>query len=289
MTIKTILAPISGGEQDHVTLATAFRVAKTFGAHVDVLFTRLSPTDAVPLVGEGMSSSVVEQLLQAAEREWATRADNAKLAFADAAAQAEISLHDTPPGPGTATCAWREEVGREEEVVVRASHLADLVVLARPLVESDDLQLTLTLEAALMSGGRPLLLAPPHVPETIGRTVAVAWRDTIDSAHAVTGAMPFLRKAKTIVVLTAATPRTHPDRANELIDYLAWHGIEAEKRFVDVGPEGVGGALLTTAGAEGADLLVMGGYGHSRMREMILGGVTRYVLGHARMPVLMAH
>lgn len=289
MTIKSILVPVSGSARDVVALRAAVMLATPFAAHIDVLFARLSPSEAVPLVGEGMSSTVVDQLMQSAESEWAVRARKARASFDEVVAASRLAELDLPPGPDAVTAAWHEVAGRQEDVVVRACHLTDMVVLARPTPATDELQSTLTLEAAVMSGGKPVLLAPPALPESIGAHMAIAWRDSGDCARAVAGAMPLLRRAEQVTVITAGTARTHAGRAAELVSYLAWHGIAAAEQRITPGVEGVGGSLLEAAAQIGADVLVMGGYGHSRMRQLILGGVTRYVLAHAGLPVLMAH
>lgn len=289
MSIKTLLAPVCGLERDRSTLATAFLVAEQFAAHVEVAFARLSPSETVPLVGEGMSGTIVEQLMQSAETEWATRAKNARRGFDAAVGASGVPMHDTPPGPGSASASWREEEGREEEMVARLGQLSDLVVLGRAGTPEEDLQFTLSLEAALLAGGRPVLLAPAGMPETIGRRIAIAWRGSSDCARAVGGAMPFLQKAESVTVLTVGTSRTESSRAAELVSHLAWHVIPATARTIEARADGVGATLLAAAEEEGADLFVMGGYGHSRMREMILGGVTRHVISHADIPVVMAH
>ncbi len=289
MSIKTILAPVCGLERDRSTLATAFLLAESFAAHVEVAFARLSPSETVPLVGEGMSGTIVEQLMHSAETEWEARAEHARRGFEAAIGASGMPVHDTPPGPGTASASWREEAGREEEMVARLSHLSDLVVLGRPGSTDEDLQFTLSLEAALLAGGRPVMLAPVGMPESIGRRVAIAWRGTSDCARAVAGAMSILQRAEAVTVLTAATARTQAARASELVSYLAWHVVPATAKAIEVGGDGVGASLLDAAREDGADVIVMGGYGHSRVREMILGGVTRHIIGHAEIPVIMAH
>lgn len=288
MTIKTILTPVSGLDQDEAALATAFTVAESFGAHVEVLFAEASAAEAVPMVGEGVSSTVIEQLMRAAEKEVARRKEEARRVYAGQRDRAGLTEHDTPPGPGGATVAWRDAQGREDEVVARAGRLADLVVLGHP-GDIEDVQPTLTLEAALMNGARPILLAPRVAPSTVGRAVAIAWNGGVEGARAVNGAMPFLEKAETVHVLTCETSRTDPEVARGLVDYLAWHGIDAKATPLQPGDADVGAVLLETAADFGCDMLVMGGYSHSRVREMIFGGVTRFVLAHAALPVLMAH
>jgi nucleotide-binding universal stress UspA family protein len=289
VSIRTILASVSGAETDSATLATAFALAGRHGAHVDVLFARPTPAETVPMVGEGVSSALVEQLLATAGSEWAKREMAARRAFDAAVAATGLLLHDTAPGPGGASASWRPEAGREDRVVRRACPVSDLVVMANHTGSDDNLQFVMTLEAALLTGGRPLLLIPVGAPRRAFPSIAIAWDNSGLAARAVAGAMPLLRDAVAVTVLSAATPRTDPARAAELAGYLAWHGIAATADRIDPGHGKVAAALLARAGALGADLLVMGGYGHSRMREFILGGVTRHVLTHTAMPVLMAH
>ncbi|MEQ8966216.1 MAG: universal stress protein [Azospirillaceae bacterium] len=288
MTIRTVLTPVSGLDQDNATLATAFSVARLFDAHVEVLFAATPAAESVPMVGEGVSSTVIEQLMTAAEREIDRRREAAHHAYATVRAEAGLSEHDTPPGDGSTSAAWREHAGREDEVVTREGRLADLVVIGRA-GDSESIQPMLTLEAALMNGASPLLLAPAVAPEAIGRSVAIAWNGGAECARAVHGALPFLRKAGAVHVLTCETGRTSPEAAQGLIDYLAWHGIDARPQALQRDDDGVGAVLLETAADLGCDLMVMGGYSHSRVREMIFGGVTRYVVDNAALPVLMAH
>lgn len=101
--------------------------------------------------------------------------------------------------------------------------------------------------------------------------------------------MPFLIRAASVFIVTADTAVTSADEAARLADYLAWHGIQPTVDTIRPTKESVGSALAGRVTELGADLLVMGGYGHSRVREMILGGVTRHILSHPGLPVLMAH
>ncbi len=289
MSIKTILAPVNGTDADGPRLKLAFAAARRLDAHVDVMFTRLDPADAVPVVGEGMSSAVIDQLITAAEQEARRCRDVARRHFEVAVSALGVPVHDTPPGPGSATAAWEERVGREERLVRKRCALADLVVLSHEPGDEENLQLTLTFEATLMHGGRPLLLAPAATPRDVGAVAAIAWDGGPQCARAVTSALPFLHLAEVTHVLTAMSAHQDPAMAGALVDYLAWHGIESQAHRIEPGNGSVGEALLETASAFGTDLLVMGGYSHSRMREMILGGVTRYVLANAGLPVLMAH
>ncbi len=289
MTFKTILAPVSGAARDDLTLAAALTVGRDFDAHVDVLFSRQPASASVPMVGEGISGAVVEQLMTAAEEEWTRREEAARHAFERAVGSFNVPLHEEPPGPTSVTAAWREVVASEEDSVVSFGHLSDLVVLGHERGAAEDAQLTLTLEAALFQGSRPVLVAPAKPAQRVGGVAAIAWNGSAESARAVAAAMPFLHKADAVHILTAATRKTDVSAAEGLSDYLAWQGILAAAKPVEPIESSVGAALLMTASDLGADLLVMGAYTHSRLRQLILGGVTRHILDHANMSVLMTH
>jgi nucleotide-binding universal stress UspA family protein len=283
--LKKILVPLTGADTDSAALAAAFAVAGNFNAHVNALFVRIDPRDAVPVMGEGLSGALIEEIMRAAETEANRDAEVARQQFQVACNAAKAELVETPPGPDAVSAALRERLGSADEVVAREGRLADLIVLPKPKHDPS----MITLEAAMLGTARPLLMAPPSVPARIGSTVAIAWNGGIESARAVSAAMPFLVQADAVHVLTAETSATRGEEADQLTDYLAWHGVQVRtSRFKSLGAP-VGATLLNRAGELGADLLVMGGYGHSRMRELILGGVTRHVLAYAEMPILLAH
>jgi nucleotide-binding universal stress UspA family protein len=164
---------------------------------------------------------------------------------------------------------------------------ADLIVAGR----GADHQVTnrSVLEAALLETGRPLLIPNHRASSTlIGGTVAIAWKDTAQAARAVAAAMPFLARAKETLVLTVAEREEPDESADRLMSNLAWHGFVASKQVLrPAGEDAV--EMLLAAAQERAALLVMGGYGHSRMRELIFGGFTQRVLEDASLPVLLAH
>ena len=133
-----------------------------------------------------------------------------------------------------------------------------------------------------------LLLAPSGGAEHIGRTVAIAWNGSVEATRALLGALPLLKQAALLHVLTVPGAGTADEQAAALAAYLAWHELSVQQHALY--PEtSVGVALLAKAKELGADLLVMGGYGHSRVRELIFGGATRHVLHHYDLPVLIAH
>ena len=288
MSIRVILTPLFGDAAAASALTAGLSLAQRFEAHLSALFVRLDPSDAVPLVGEGISPAIIEQLIHAAEAEMDRRRGAARSAFETACGAAGIAVVEAPAGTRTASAGWREVTGRRDEIIPAKARTSDLVVFARGGDRSSP-DLPGVLEATLLSGGRPLLLLPAAAPARVGDRVAIAWNGRAEAARAVAGALPFLDAAGAVPVLTAATRRTPPEVALDLVEYLTWRGIAAERRPVEAKDEPVADVLLRAAREAGADLLVMGGYGRTRLSELVLGGVTRRVLSHADLPVLMAH
>jgi nucleotide-binding universal stress UspA family protein len=178
-------------------------------------------------------------------------------------------------------------VGDIERQLVTQARYHDLVVIARrtrPKGESPFL-----LGRLLVYSGRPLLIVPTETGTELPGSVLVCWRDTPEAAHAVTAAMPLLVKGRRVILATAGEVEPPAmDGLTELAGTLARHGIAADTEWIATGsPPGI--ALLQKAHAENVGLMVLGGYGHSRMHETLFGGVTQTILDNADIPVLMAH
>jgi len=288
MSYRIILVPLFGTDGDATALHAGFTVGRRFDAHIAGLFVRVDPRDVIPVIGEGVSAAVIEQLMQASEAETNRRRDAARAHFDAAVSGAGVQVVERSPGPGGLTAQWVETTGRRDDLLPRRARLADLSVFTRLDDDAAPDQQGL-IEATLLGAGRPLLLVPPTAPQSIGHAVAIAWNGSAEAARAVAYAMPLIESASAVHVLTAGTAAAETDPSAELAEYLEWRGITCERRPVSADGEAVGVALLSTAADAGADLLVMGGYGRSRLRELVLGGVTRHVLAHADMPILMAH
>lgn len=285
---KTILVAVSDDVSGRAPLDAALAVGRHFGSHVSALHVKADPSNAVPLVGEGMSGVMVEEMISAAEQQADERAKQARAVFDELRERCAAPLVQAPPHPGFSV-AWREEIGREEDIIARCARLADLVVLGRPVAERE-LPSVMSLNAALMESGRPLLVAPPEVPDAIGTRIAVAWNGSAEAARAVSAALPLLVGAEQVHLFAARESESDPVLSPaELCAYLAWHGITADCHHAPTGHGHTGELLLSEVGRLGCDLVVMGAYTHSRLRQLILGGVTRHMLHHATVPVLMMH
>jgi nucleotide-binding universal stress UspA family protein len=276
MTPKSILVLVDGGPQSDATLETGLAVGTMFGAQVQALHVQADPATLVPIVGEGMSGAMVEQVMDAMAKAVEQRAQKARAAYDKVAARAGAGI------------SWRQEMGPEPVVLAAAGRMADLTVMGRPDKTMDG-QTAASLDAALFDTGRPVLVAAPTLPASFAKRVALAWNGSAESSRVVAAALPYLGKAESVTVLTA--PGTDKRASAEaLVAYLALHGVKATVQSFELHHhQSIGHGLLEQAQKMNADLLAMGAYGHSRLREMILGGATRDVLAQATIPVLMAH
>ncbi|HSC28858.1 MAG TPA: hypothetical protein VLD67_16400, partial [Vicinamibacterales bacterium] len=230
MSLRIITVPLFDVDADDTALAAAFTVAQRFDAHVVGLFVRPDLSGAAPVSGESGSPTVTGvPVIHAIEAEIVRRRDSAGARFEAARAAAGVPRVDAPPGLGSSSAQWREVGGRYEAVIPEEAGLADLVVFGHDGRAPDVVDVRrVAVEAALMGGGRPLLLAPRALPQRIGYRIAVSWNGSLEAVRALTGAMPFLERAAGIYILTAETPRTRAGAGVALAGYLDWRGIAHE-------------------------------------------------------------
>lgn len=289
MTMRTILVPIDGSADSAALARTAFAIAREHNAHVDALHVRADPRDAVPLLGEGLSGDMIENMITAADTEASVRADAARLAFEEIAKAEGVSFVVGPGSESGLSTTWHDVSGREDEIIAWRGRLADLILMARPGEYASAMR-TLSLHTALFETGCGVLALPPAPKPLEGlRKIAIAWNGTQPAARAVGGAMEMLIRAAEVHVLACKSERSDPSSADQLLEFLKWHSITATKHVFEPGDFHVGDALLDGAAEVGADMLVMGAYSHSRLLQTVLGGVTSLVLESAQIPVLMAH
>ena len=287
--IRTILVPSTGNDSDRTVLASALAVARQFGAHVDVLHSRVDALSIGSMVSaEATSAKLIADLIERIETEADEREQRAKQLFESFCRGEGLEISETPGGAASVSAAWIRELGTERDCVVEYGRTADLLVIGPPGDGKEPL--LETLEAALLNTGRPLLI--PALTPTAGlpATVVIAWKSTPEAARAVTAAMPFLSIAKQIEIVTVAEGENGIDEreAVRLMTNLRWHGFPVSLSRLKPDANGAVETLLAAV-RERSALLVMGGYGHSRLREWIFGGFTRRVLRGAEVPVLIAH
>ncbi|HVC50639.1 MAG TPA: hypothetical protein VND87_01320 [Stellaceae bacterium] len=290
--IKTILVPATGNQTDTAILTAALAVGRRFAAHIDALHVRLDPVEVAVATaageGSGGSGLMVQGLVEQLEQDSAKREATARDLFTAFCAGEGVAIAATPGEAGDKPSAqFHVEIGQEPRWLANYGMTADLVIAGRG-APGDDAVARTTLEALLLETGRPLLI-PGRTDLSTGfaERVAIAWRPTAQAARAVACAMPLLTGAKEVAVLTVEEEEGRRDELDRLVRCLAWHGLPATARRLPPGPDGAAETLLAAAGKAG--LLVMGGYGHARLREWVFGGFTQRLLADAPMAVLMAH
>ena len=164
----------------------------------------------------------------------------------------------------------------------------DLTILGRPGAERGSPRLS-TAEAALFESGRPVLLAPPQPPTSLGETIIIAWNQSMESARATALAMPLLMRANKVIILTIEAHNVPGPTAEQLANMLAGHKVPVDvvHRLGQKRPAGI--AYLEDAASLGGDLMIKGAYTQSRIRQMIFGGATAHILAKAQIPVLMSN
>jgi nucleotide-binding universal stress UspA family protein len=281
MTYKTILVHLDCSSRSNERLDLGFSLAASQDAHL-VGYFALSATQ-IPGYVRAAAGPIIEETERHLRKE---SAESVEAAFRAAMAR----------NPGVKT-EWRVSLGDALDPVRLSARCADLVVLGqRPPAEEDDSGLAPDfIPGLLLSAGRPLLIVPNagRYP-SVGKRALVAWNGGREAARAVVDALPLLRHSESVQVVVFESGKGGGDHGEvagaDISLYLARHGVKvtAAQQQRSAGVD-IGAQILSRAADLDADLLVMGGYGHSRWREFLMGGATRTVLESMTLPVLMSH
>jgi len=286
MTIRTILVPIRGDGKGENLLDHACALAEAFNAHIAAVHCRPRPEDMIPF-GVAVPRAWRDQITASASGIADTEEEKVRQNFDAYVASRSLIRSDSGPAPhDKVTISFSEETGKQAAIVSRRGRLASVVAVARPDREAN-LGFN-TLESALLETGRPVLLCPPAPAKSVGRHVAIAWNGSTEVCRAIAVGMPMIAKAERVSILSEEGGEEKGLSAADLQAYLKEYGIEATPVALSAGGR-IGQRLLASAQAAGADLLLMGAYGRSRGREMILGGATQSIVEDAELPVLLTH
>ena len=276
MSCKDILALVMDAKADEATITAAEQLRAATGAHLACAFLTALPDE--PLAYEPtVVAGVWAELLGRARAE----SEAARIAV-EKRLGADVELRTAE--------ALARDLGRVAAVHAR---YADLTVLTRPSPADGDL-LEEVIEGVLFHSGRPVLIVPPDWKgAAIGKRVAIAWDASREATRAVADASALMDRADAVAILTVdAKPRMfgHGDAPGQNIAaHLSRRGLPVEVRNADSMGRDVGATILAEAQSFNADLLVLGAYGHSRLRERVFGGATRDMLRQSVIPMLMAH
>lgn len=279
MNFKTILVHLDHADRCSARVALAAGIAKMQGGHLigllpNGLLDGTIPADAMPV---GMTDFVAESAHYLRRR-----AEGISEGFRAQLSEPVAVPHEV-----------REVEGTTIDELIAHGRSSDLIVLGQEDTSSDsDVPARGVVPQVMLHAGRPVLVVPyAGVFASLGQNVLVAWDGSRAAAVAIREALPLLAGARRATLVSFRSTAANEGEAllvPEMIRWLQRHGVQAvaEQDIVEIG---ISDALLSRASELGADLIVMGGYGHTRLREMVLGGVTREVLSHMTVPVLIAH
>lgn len=282
MAYKSILTVLTRAEDAALAIGSAARLAMAQDAHLDVLVLGVDRTQVgYSYIGSG--AVMMQVSLDRAEAE--ARATEAAVTTALAA---------QPQGLRASVEAAVTQLGALGDIVAQRARFADLAVLPRPYGTGKGAETEAVVESALFEGKAPVLVLPEKGLGSADqpKRIIIAWNQSAEAMVATRAALPFL-KAADRVDITVIDPPTHgaerSDPGGLLCQMLVRHGVHAEVSVLARSLPRVSDVLARHVWDQNADLLVMGAYGHSRLREAILGGATRNMLEKAEIPVLMAH
>lgn len=277
MQYKDILVHIDDAKVSATRLEAAVNLAEQFGAHLTGVY--VNPGLALPAL---IDAPISPELLQGLEDEHRGRCEEAEKQFRERLARSDI------------VSEWRLVQGELVSCLSSHARYTDLVVLGQEGGEDQKVVIGGLPDSIVLTCGRPTLVVPYiGVGDSLGRHAMVAWNGSREAVRAVNDALPLLRRAEKVEVLSINPERGEESDADipgaDVCLHLARHGVTAEAQQLIASDVDVGNMLLSRAADHGADLIVMGAYGHARWREIVLGGATKQLLKEMTVPVLMSH
>jgi nucleotide-binding universal stress UspA family protein len=280
--MKTILVPTEQGSAMASALDTALLLAQKFDGCLEGFPLRPAVADLVAMDPDsGLTMVAVKEndaeMVRQAEELFRSFMENRRVPQRAGEGQASLSY------------AWLKDAPSGHDFVGSYGRVFDVIVLARPGDEWQSPSM-ITLESALFESGRPVLIAPPISPRSLGTNILVAWNNSTEQARTMADAMPLLRLAERITILTVEGATVAGPSGEQMARSLKMNGIAAETiTMKPAAKRSAGETILAKADELGCDLIVKGAYTQSRLRQMIFGGTTRHILANAKLPVLMAH
>jgi len=282
--IRTILVPLTADLSSEPLLDAALVVAKRLDSHIRALFILPNPDAAIAYLPDVvLAAGVTREVIERETQEAAAEDESRFIAW-----RTRNNVPETASGRlDTCFATWSQKIGEIEAVVTRFGRVSDLIVVHRPQLGS--VQAQRCFDAAVFGSGHAALVIGEKPIFDVIDHVMIAWNGSLEASRAVLGAMSLLRLATRVSIFAAPQYDIEGVDPADLADFLVWHGIRASTVAGPRDEHAIGAALVSAAVEQRATLIVMGAYTHSRLRQSFLGGVTRHLLAHAPVPLLMSH
>ncbi len=276
MALKDILLHVDTSKSTQARTAAAIRLATQHDAHIVGLFT-IFPLSLPPYVANEFPADVLEMQKKRGEKEM----QEAKQKFESLISIAGISNE------------WRVEHGLYEQLLCEHARYVDLLILGQRDPDDAMRPSDASPDSVILKSGRPAIIVPYiGIPENFPERALIAWNGKRESLRAINDALPILQKCSFVKVASFIEEAEKAEAISlsekDIIHHLGRHGVDAQAEIVNASGLDIGNALLSFVADEVMDLLVMGCYGHSRFRELLLGGVTKRILAEMTIPVLMS-
>jgi nucleotide-binding universal stress UspA family protein len=299
MAMKTILVPIPDTAVNTAAIETAVMVAKAVAGHVEGLYVEapasiaprsgpLTGYEAARYTGAASRAQFAEEAFARAAEERERAAEQARAEFQRVCAAHSVPVCAPDAFDSVPSGSWHQTQGEYASAVTARAPSYDLMVVPNPSTTTPAREIA---EQTLLGTGHPVLLSPSRPEPDPSSSAMIAWSPSPQAWRAVTAAVPLMATARRVEIVSVGEgDDAAAESRDDVIRYLGWHGITATARQVEAPSRNIGDTLLHEASEAGIGMLVMGAYSHSRVRELLLGGVTRHVLSNAAAtPVFMAH
>ncbi len=284
--MRTLLVHVEDYPGLTLVFKAALIVAQRFGSHIEGLYVPQGLPSMLPLSPEGglATADVMASLEQGAE----DAALRLHAIFDRFMAEEDVAVMPIGAAIDRPSASWFEAKRSNQDTLGGRGRMFELIVAGRPM-PGQFAPSMVALETALFESGRPLLIVPPGERATIGRKIAIAWNGSTETSRTIAFAMPLLAGADEVVVISVEEGLVPGPSGQDIAQNLARAGIVSRTRHVHSEGRSIGEAMLAESRAFGADLLIKGAYTQSRLRQMIFGGATSYILANADLPVFMAN
>lgn len=288
LSVKKILVPIQGTPLSETTLTTAYLLSRNHNAHLAIIHTQPDKKDLIPLTSEGLSGTMIEEVMNITEYENQKRLKLARDIvdhFIDEHNINFISDRTIKPSYEGITASFTIMTGRENTLLTYWTRLSDITIISHPDTESE-FSSSEVLHTLLFESGRPIIIAPKEKPASVGKRICIAWNGSAESAAALHASLRWIHQAEEVAVLYSKDYENENAKIADVVNFLKFHNINAQPLLFNANKD-VGNGVLAACNDFGADMLCMGAYSHPRWQQFILGGVTRYMLENSNLAVLM--